>query len=51
MQMKLDMMDEDLMDMLDDTSVLTLEELSGMSGRSVSELIEMKMELNNYETH
>ena len=49
--MKLDMMDEDLMDMLDDTCVLTLEELSGMSGRSVSELIEMKMELNNYETH
>jgi hypothetical protein len=46
MQMKLDMMDEDLMDMLDDTSVLTLEELSAMSGRTVSELIEMKMELN-----
>lgn len=46
MQMKLDMMDEDLMDMLDDTSVLTLDELSAMSGRTVSELIEMKMELN-----
>jgi len=46
MQMKLDMMDEDLMDMLDDTSVLTLDELSAMSGRTVSELIEMKMELD-----
>lgn len=48
MQMKLDMMDEDLMDMLDDTSVLTLDELSAMSGRTVSELIEMKMELDDY---
>jgi hypothetical protein len=47
MQMKLDMMDEDLMDMLDDTCVLTLEELSGMSGRSVSELIEMKREMED----
>ena len=47
MQMKLDMMDEDLMDMLDDTSVLTLDELSAMSGRTVSELIEMKMEMDN----
>ena len=46
MQMKLDMMDEDLMDMLYDTSVLTFDELSAMSGRTVSELIEMKMELN-----
>lgn len=45
--MKLDMMDEDLMDMLDDTCVLTLEELSGMSGRSVSELIEMKREMED----
>lgn len=45
--MKLDMMDEDLMDMLDDTSVLTLDELSAMSGRTVSELIEMKMEMDN----
>ena len=45
MQMKLDMMDEDLMDMLDDTSVLTLEELPDMSGRSVGESIEMKREM------
>lgn len=51
MQMKLDMMDEDLMDMLDDTSVLTLDELSAMSGRTVSELIEMKMELDDYVSH
>lgn len=43
--MKLDMMDEDLIDMLDDTSVLTLDELSVMSGRSVGELIEMKREM------
>ena len=49
--MKLDMMDEDLMDMLDDTSVLTLDELSAMSGRTVSELIEMKMELDDYGSH
>jgi len=49
--MKLDMMDEDLIDMLDDTSVLTLDELSVMSGRSVGELIEMKREMQNNETY